>query len=295
MDKVEGFFQPGSFLELNSSLLLLFLLSRSVVSDSLRPHGLQHARFPCPSPFARVCSKSRPLSQWCHPTISSSVVRFSSHPQSSPTSGSFPVSQLFASGGQRSVSFHNSPSSEYSGPIYLHSDKILSRRIQSWVWRKPYYIGEHALPISLDELRGWIKKPKRTDTLTHSWSGKGLRVAHATPEFQSPLIYLVECGNKIRETTMAGGTVWLLNAEGVIILSVCVSSYQKLTLRVGWGWDLHFLFIFYWDLLFFTEITSTLNCGTWFWDTPSLLHLYLLFPTTKAWEEVWSLGHRLKS
>ena len=136
---------------------------------------------------------------------------------------------------------------------------------------------------------------ERTDTLTHSWSGNGLRVAHATLEFQSPLIYLVECGNKIRETTMAGGTVWLLNAEGVIILSVCVSSYQKLTLRVGWGWDLHFLFIFYWDLLFFTEITPTLNCGTWFWDTPSLLHLYLLFPTTKAWEEVWSLGHRLKS
>ena len=181
MDKVEGLFQPGSFLELNSSLLLLFLLSHSVVSDSLRAHGPQHARLPCPSPFARACSESRPLSRWCHPTISPSVVPFSSHPQSSPTSGSFPVSQLFASGGQRSLRFHISPSSEYSELIYFHPDKILSRRIQSWVWRKPYYIGEHALPISLDELRGWIKKP-RTHGHTHTlmvWEGSACCSRHS--------------------------------------------------------------------------------------------------------------------
>ena len=75
--------------------------SRSVVSDSLRPHGLQHARLPCPSPTPRTCSNSCPLSQWCHPTISSSVVPFSSCLQSFPASESFSVSQLFASGGQR--------------------------------------------------------------------------------------------------------------------------------------------------------------------------------------------------
>ena len=74
--------------------------SHSVVSDSLWPHGSQHARPPCPSPTPRVHSNSRPSSQWCHPAISSSVIRFSSCPQSLPASESFPMSQLFAWGGQ---------------------------------------------------------------------------------------------------------------------------------------------------------------------------------------------------
>ena len=74
--------------------------SRSVVSDSLWPHESQHARPPCPSSTPGDHSNSCPLSQWCHPTISSSVVPFSSCPKSLPASGSFPVSQLFAWGGQ---------------------------------------------------------------------------------------------------------------------------------------------------------------------------------------------------
>ena len=74
--------------------------SRSVVSDSLQPHELQHARPPCPSPTPGVHSHSRPSSQRCHPAITSSVVPFSSCPQSLPASESFPMSQLFASGGQ---------------------------------------------------------------------------------------------------------------------------------------------------------------------------------------------------
>jgi len=74
--------------------------SRSVVSNSLWPHGPQHARPPCPSPTPRVYSNSCPLSWWCHLTISSSVIPFSSCPQSPPASGSFQMSQLFASGGQ---------------------------------------------------------------------------------------------------------------------------------------------------------------------------------------------------
>ena len=74
--------------------------SRSVVSDSLRPHELQHSRPPCPSPTPRVYPHSCPSSQWCHPAISSSVIPFSSCPQSLPAPGSFPMSQLFASGGQ---------------------------------------------------------------------------------------------------------------------------------------------------------------------------------------------------
>ena len=74
--------------------------SHSAMSDSLWPHGLQHPRLPCPSPTLRAYSNSCSLSQWCHPTTSSSVVPFSSHLQSFPASESFPMSQFFASGGQ---------------------------------------------------------------------------------------------------------------------------------------------------------------------------------------------------
>ena len=75
-------------------------ISRSVVSDSLRPHESQHARPPCPSPTPRVHSNSRPSSQWCHSAISSSADPFSSCPQSLPASESFPISQPFAWGGR---------------------------------------------------------------------------------------------------------------------------------------------------------------------------------------------------
>jgi len=95
----------------------------SVVSNSLQPHGLQHAKLPCPSLSPGVCSNSCPSSRWCHPTISSSVVPLSSYLQSFPASGSFPVSQLFASGCQSiGFSFSISPSSEYSGLISLRMD-----------------------------------------------------------------------------------------------------------------------------------------------------------------------------
>ena len=76
-------------------------LSHSVLSDSLWPHGLQHARPPCPSPTPGVYSNSCLSSQWSHPTIPSSVIPFSSRLQSFPASGSFPMSQFFAWGGQR--------------------------------------------------------------------------------------------------------------------------------------------------------------------------------------------------
>ena len=93
---------------LSSSHICTWLLERpsvqfthSVLSDSLRPHGLQHTRPPCPSTTPRVYPNSCPLSWWCHPTILSSVVLFSSCSQSFPASGSFQMSQLFASGGHR--------------------------------------------------------------------------------------------------------------------------------------------------------------------------------------------------
>ena len=76
------------------------MFSHSVMSNSLQPHGLQHARLPCPSLSPGARSNSCPLSRWCHPTLSSSVVPFSSCLQSFPASGSFPMSWLFASGGR---------------------------------------------------------------------------------------------------------------------------------------------------------------------------------------------------
>ena len=80
--------------------IINFQFSCSVMSDSLWPHGLQHARLPCPSPTPRVYSNSCPLSWWCHSTISSSIIPFSSCLQSFPASGSFPMSPFFASDGQ---------------------------------------------------------------------------------------------------------------------------------------------------------------------------------------------------
>ena len=98
--------------------------SRSVVSDSLRPHGLQHAKLPCPSPTPRACSNPCPLSQWCHPTISSSVIPFSSCLQFSPASGVFSKESVLHSRWPKywSFSFDISPSSEYSGLISFRMD-----------------------------------------------------------------------------------------------------------------------------------------------------------------------------
>ena len=97
---------------------------RSVVSNSLQPHGMQHVRPPCPSSTPGVYPNSCPLSWWCHPTISSSVIPFSSHLQSFPTSGSFQMSQFLTSGDPKywSFSFNISPSNERSGLISFRMD-----------------------------------------------------------------------------------------------------------------------------------------------------------------------------
>ena len=92
------------------------LFSHAVTSDSLPPHGQQHTRLPCPSPSPRACSNSCPWNRKCHPTISSSVIPFSSCPQSFPASGSFQMSQLFTSRGQ-SIGV---------------SDSVLPMNIQDW-------------------------------------------------------------------------------------------------------------------------------------------------------------------
>ena len=94
--------------------------SHSVMSDSLQPHGRQHPRLPCPSPTPGACSNSCPSSQWYHPTNSSSVGPFSSHLQSFPVSGPFPMSQFFPSGGQ-SIVVSASASVHNISVIYFHS------------------------------------------------------------------------------------------------------------------------------------------------------------------------------
>ena len=130
-------------------------LSRSVVSDSLLPHELQHARPPCPSPTPRAYSNSCPMSWWCHPTISSSVIPFSSRLQCFPASGSFPMSRLFESGGQ---SIGTSASASVlpmniqgwfplglTGLIFLLS-KWLSRVFSSTtVWRHQFFSSQPSL------------------------------------------------------------------------------------------------------------------------------------------------------
>ena len=143
--------------------------SRSVVFDSLRPHESQHARPPSPSPTPGVHSDSHPLSQWCHPAISSSVVPFSSCPQSLPGSESFPMSHLFAWGGQSigvsalaSFLLKNtldwSPL-EWTGWIFLQS-KGLSRVFSNTTVQKHQFFGAQLSSQSNSHIYTWLlEKP----------------------------------------------------------------------------------------------------------------------------------------
>ena len=143
--------------------------SRSVMSNSLRPHESKHTRPPCPSPTPRVYSSSCPLSQWCYPAISSSVVPFSSCPQSLPASESFPMSQLFTWGGQ-SIGVSALASflpkntqgwspSEWTGWISLQS-KGLSRVFSSTTVQKHQFFGVQLSSHSNSHIHAWpLEKP----------------------------------------------------------------------------------------------------------------------------------------
>ena len=155
-------------------LLCIFTFSSvqfscSVVSDSLRPHELQHARPPCPSPTPGFHSNSSPSSQWCHPAISSSVIPFSSCPQSLPASESFPMSQLFTWSGQSTgasalASFPPkntqgwSPS-EWTGWISLQS-KGLSRVFSNTTVQKHQFFVSQLSSQSNSHIYTWsLEKP----------------------------------------------------------------------------------------------------------------------------------------
>ena len=143
--------------------------SHSVVSDSLKPHELQHARPPCPSPTPGVHSNSCPSSRWCHPVISSSVVPFSCCPQSLPASGSFPMSQLFAFGGQSTgvsalASFLPKNTQgwsplEWTGWISLQS-KRLSRVFSNTTVQKHQFFSTQLSSQSNSHIHTWLlEKP----------------------------------------------------------------------------------------------------------------------------------------
>ena len=147
----------------------LVQFSHSMVSESLWPHESQHARPPCPSPSPRVYSNSCPWSWWCHPAISSSVTPFSSCPQPLPASGSFPMSQLFAWGGQSigvSVSTSVLPMNTqdwsplgWTGWIFLQS-RGCSRVFSNTTVQKHQFFGTQPSSQSNSHIHTWpLEKP----------------------------------------------------------------------------------------------------------------------------------------
>ena len=149
--------------------MLLLMFSCLIVSDSLQPQGVQHARLPCPSASPRACSNSCPLRWWCHLTISSSDVPFSSCLQSFPASGSFLMSQLFASGGQSIgasalVSVLPMNIQEwfplgFTGVISLHSTG-LSRVFSTTTVQKHQFFGAQPSSQSNSHIPTWLlEKP----------------------------------------------------------------------------------------------------------------------------------------
>ena len=151
------------------------------MSDSLWPHEPQHARPPCPSPTPGVHPHPCPLSQWCHPTISSSVIPFSSCPQSFPASGSFPVSQLFASGGQTigvSASTSVLPMNTqdwsplgWTGWISLQS-KGLSRVFSNTTVQKHQFFGAQLSLSAVSFQLSWLEMLRAwTNTVLWGWRG----------------------------------------------------------------------------------------------------------------------------
>ena len=143
----------------------LLLFSCSVMSNSWLPHGLQHAWLRCPSPTPGACSNSCLLSRWCYPTISSSVISFSSCLQSFPTSGSFQMSQFFASGGQSigaSASASVLPMNiqgwfplGWNGLISLQS-KGLSRVFSNTTVQKHQFFGAQPFLLSISHIHTWL-------------------------------------------------------------------------------------------------------------------------------------------
>ena len=157
---------------------LLLLFSHSVLSNSLQSHRLPHTRLPCPSLSPRVCSNLCPLSQWCHPTSSSSVTPFSSCPPSFPASASFIVSLLFASGGQSigpSASASVLPINiqgwfplGLTGLISLLS-KGLSRVVSNTTAQKHQFFRAQPSLWSISHIHTWLLEKPQLDYIDFCW------------------------------------------------------------------------------------------------------------------------------
>ena len=154
----------------NIVLVSIVQLSCSVMSNSLQPHELQHARPPCPSPTPGVHPNPCPLSQWCHPTISSSIIPFSSCPQFFPASGSFQMSQLFVSGGQSIVVSASTSflpmntqdwSLEWTGWISLQSKGLLKVFSNTTVQKHQLFSTSFLYSPTLTSIHDYGKKKKK--------------------------------------------------------------------------------------------------------------------------------------
>ena len=153
------------------------------MSDSLQPLGLQHARLPCPLPTLGAYSNSCPLSRWCHPTISSSVIPFSSSLQSFLTSGSFPVLRIRWPK-YWSFSFSISPSNEYSGPIYFRMDWLdLSPRNSQESSPVPQFKSINSSALS------FLYSPTLCEPM--EWSRPGFPAHHKLPELTQTRVHWV--------------------------------------------------------------------------------------------------------
>ena len=177
--------------------------SHSVMSDSLQPHGLQYTRPPCPSPTPRAYSNSLPLSQWCHPIISSSVIPFSSHLQSFPASGSFPMSQFFESGGQSTGA--------------SASASVLPMNIQDW------------FPLGLTGLISLLSKGLLKSLLQHH-SSKASALRHS-PFFMVQLSHPYMTTEKpiaLTRWTFVGKVMSLLNILSRLVIAFLPRSKHLL-------------------------------------------------------------------
>ena len=161
----------------------------SVMSDSLQPHGLSPTRLLWPLPTPRVCSDSCPLSQWCHPTISSSVVPFSFCPQSFLALGSFPTSWLFALDGQENGSFTISSSNEYSGLISFRIDWFDLLAVQGTLtsFLQQHSSNHPAQTFIFHRHREWGWSPENP---TISWWGSLISLCHEVQLFFDLSIFL---------------------------------------------------------------------------------------------------------
>ena len=147
------------------------------MSDSLRPHGLQHARSPCPSPTPGVYSNSCPLSRWCHPTVSSSVVPFSSYLQSFPAPGSFQMSQLFA------FHFNISPSNDYLRLISFRMDWLDLLAVQGTL---KSFLQHHSSKASILQCSAFF-----TAQLSHPYMTTGKTIALTRRKFVGKVMSLL--------------------------------------------------------------------------------------------------------